>query len=432
MNFEHNWINNLNIFKQNIHIIFILSNIFENINGVSNKYTKFIQFINNNFSHINISIILTRSKNNDNPFPIYKNTKYYLSKGIRVPFYKDIKVPIPSYKMINNLITTKKEVIILNGEFIWIYEHLIKLKKKYPQINILPNWHTDYEYYINNVYKIFKFSSSFINQLNFNLQNNNFSGIIVTGKKMVEKYKSFTKFIVNVNELDLSVFKNYKFDNYLNNHFNFIYTGRISKEKNIDFILNILPSIINKLNTNFNFHFIGDGPYLSEFKNKIFKEFDNYKSQIIFHGMLKPNKIFDLYYQLNNRFFIFPSTSETFGKSPLEAGVCGIPLFILKSDVSDDIYIHRKNAFIINNEEDFIKDFYYFLNLNKEKKEEFIHSTIDNSLLYDQNKIFSIWIKFIEDFNSDNYKIKLNLLDNLSFKSFNTMIQCSNNIIGEN
>ena len=83
MNFEHKWIENLGLFKSNIHIILILSNIFENVNGVSNKYIKFIQFINNNYPNINISIILTRSKNrmlmNDNPFPIHKNTKYYLS-----------------------------------------------------------------------------------------------------------------------------------------------------------------------------------------------------------------------------------------------------------------------------------------------------------------------------------------------------------------
>lgn len=428
-----NFIENLSLFKSNIHVILILSNIFENINGVSNKYIKFIQYINQHHPNIKLSIILTRSNNNnDHTFPIFERTKYYISKGIRVPFYKDIKVPIPSRKMINSLLTTKKEIIIFNGEFLWLYDSLIQIKNKYPKVCIIPNWHTDYEYYIQNVYKIFKLSSSFINQLNFNLQNNNFSGIIVTGKRMVEKYRPFTNHIVNVNELDISVFNKYKFDNYTNTNFNFIYTGRISKEKNIDFIiLSILPLLYNRFGSSFNFHLIGDGPYLSELQGKISKDLNHLKHLIHFHGMLTPIQISDLYNQLNNRFFIFPSISETFGKSPLEAGACGIPLFILKSDVSDDIYIHRKNAFIIEDGDDFIKELYYFLNLNKEKKDEFIHHTIDNSHLYNQNNIFDEWIKFITNFNDDGFKIKLGILDNLSFKSFNSMVQCSNNIFGE-
>ncbi len=422
-----------NIFNNQpkINIIFILSNIFETINGVSNKYTKFIHFLSS-FPYISIKIILTRSKNNNKPFPVYNNVKYYPTKGIRVPFYKDIKVPIISKSSIENLLTDKNNIIIFNGEFIWLYEPLLFIKNKYPQIHLLPNWHTDYEYYLKNVYKIFKFSSSFINHLHFHLQNKDFSGIIVTGQNMVNKYSQFTTNIINVNELDISIFNNFKFDNYLphHNHFNFIYTGRISKEKNIDLFLSILPLLQYHFEY-FHLHFIGDGPYLNEFKHSLFSKFIDLKNKITFHGALQPSQIKDIYFNLNNRIFIFPSTSETFGKSPLEAGACGIPIFLLKSDVSDSIYTHRKNAFIFKNEREFIQELTFFQNLDKELKQEFIHNTIDNALQYDQNKIFNNWLNFILQLNH-NQQLKLNLFDHISFKSFNELVQCSNNFFGEN
>ncbi len=414
-------------FQPKINIIFILPNIFETISGVSNKYQKFIRFLSS-FNNVNLNIILTRSKNNNQPFPIYTNTKYYPTKGIRIPYYKDIKVPIINKKTIEDKILSKKEIIIFNGEFIWLYEPLLQLKKKYPNIHLLPNWHTDYEYYLKNVYKIFKFSSSFINHLHFHLNNNDFSGIIVTGKKMHDKYKPFTKNIINVNELDISIFNNYKFDSYNNSYFNFIYTGRMSKEKNIDFFFNLLPLIQQNVQRS-KFHFIGDGPYLQEFKHNFSKNYP--EINVKFYGSLNPTEIFNIYHTLDNRIFIFTSLSETFGKSPLEAGACGIPIFILKSDVSDDIYINRKNAFIFKNEREFIQELYYFQNIDKEKKDEFIHNTIDNALLYEQNKIFKNWYDFILSLNFDK-QLKLNIFDHLSFKSFNQFIQCSNNVFGEN
>jgi glycosyltransferase involved in cell wall biosynthesis len=414
-------------FQKKTNIIFILPNIFETISGVSNKYKKFIEYLSS-FNNLSIKIILTRSKDNKNSFPIHKNVKYFLTKGIRIPYYKEIKVPILNKSFIEEHIISKNEIIIFHGEFIWLYEPLLKLKKKYPEILLIPNWHTDYEYYLNNVYKIFKFSSSFIHHLHFHLQNNDFSGIIVTGKKMEKKYLHYTSNIINVNELDVSIFNSFKFNNYHPSIFHFIYTGRISKEKNIDFLLNLLP-YIEQNTQNFKFHFIGDGPFLEELKQLIKKKYNS--SQVIFYGSLQPSEIRDIYLKLENRIFIFPSTSETFGKSPLEAAACGIPLFIMKSDVSDDIYIHRKNAFIFKNEREFIQEFIYFQNLDKSKKEEFIHNTIDNAFLYDQQKIFKDWYDFLLNLNQ-NKKLKLNILNHVSFKSFNELIQCSNNIFGEN
>jgi len=66
-----------------------------------------------------------------------------------------------------------------------------------------------------------------------------FEGIIVTGDNLKDKFLKITNNVFNANEINLSIFKEHKIDDYdlsLNN-LQIIYCGRISKEKNIDEVL---------------------------------------------------------------------------------------------------------------------------------------------------------------------------------------------------
>ena len=51
-------------------------------------------------------------------------------------------------------------------------------------------------------------------ELDYYLDKKYFEGIIVTGEKLREKYNNITNNVFNANEIDLSIFKNYKIDNY--------------------------------------------------------------------------------------------------------------------------------------------------------------------------------------------------------------------------
>jgi hypothetical protein len=113
-----------------LRIIFILSNIFENINGVSTKYIKFIEYLSNiNYlgSKIDIVLFVPGTCENENE---KENIKIIKTSGIKIPFYKDIKIPIVSSSSLLNEIKTGKEIIIFNGEFFWLYEKLKKVQKK--------------------------------------------------------------------------------------------------------------------------------------------------------------------------------------------------------------------------------------------------------------------------------------------------------------
>ena len=78
-----------------LRIIFILSNIYENINGVSTKYIKFIEYLSNiNYLGSKIDIILFIPGNNDENEK--ENVKIIKTTGIKIPFYKYIKIPVIS------------------------------------------------------------------------------------------------------------------------------------------------------------------------------------------------------------------------------------------------------------------------------------------------------------------------------------------------
>ena len=125
-----------------IKIIFILHNIYDCINGVSTKYIKFIDYIVNTQTNYNIVLFTPSDIKSDN-----SNLKIIKTKFITIPFYKDIKIPIFKKKILEKELEIGNEIIIFNGEFIWIYNLLYELKIKYNRLKIYPNMHTDYVYY---------------------------------------------------------------------------------------------------------------------------------------------------------------------------------------------------------------------------------------------------------------------------------------------
>jgi glycosyltransferase involved in cell wall biosynthesis len=421
---------NMNINIKNNKIIFILPNIYECVNGVSNKYIKFIKYL----SGLNIFeiILFTTFKKIENFANLEKIDNLHVTKlkGIEVPFYKEIKIPLLNETLLNGEIKNGNEIIIFNGEFFWIYESLKKIKKKFKNIKIYPTMHTDYVYYANNIYSMFNFNlPACLNHLNHYLEKKIFSGIIVTGEKTKEKYIEFTNSIFNANEVNLEIFNNVKKDQYTDNFYNIIYCGRISKEKNIEEIF----ECCNELNDKYNFklHIIGNGPHLENLKGIIGLEYKKIKSKISFYGEMKDIDISNLYQSLDNRIFLFTSLSETFGKSSLEAGASGMPIFIKKSDVTDYIYINKKNAFVFNDKKNFLELFDYFVELDEIDKNVFICESVNNIKKYDQHKIFEDWVDFLLEGKNNKNIMRLNYTDIFTFHGITKFINCSGNFLGE-
>lgn len=110
----------------------------------------------------------------------------------------------------------------------------------------------------------------------------------------------------------------------------FLYVGRISAEKDID----ILPEVIRKLSLKFSddvhFLFAGDGPYSS-----VIRELS--LPNTTFLGFVEGHELSKLY--ASSDIFIFPSSTETFGNVVLEAMASGLPVIgCSEGGVSDNLF----------------------------------------------------------------------------------------------
>jgi hypothetical protein len=182
---------------------------------------------------------------------------------------------------------------------------------------------------------------------------------------------------------------------------------------------------------NFIINIIGDGPYIEELQNNINLYYLKLKKCTIFYKSKTQEEINDIYQKLDNRIFIYTSISETFGKTPIESCATGIPLFIKKSDITKYIYINKENAFIFDNNDEFIKYFNFFVSLDNNDKKIFISNSINNVKKYNQNDIFSNWIDFLIDDQINKNKVKLKFSDIFTFHGITKFINCSGTILAD-
>jgi glycosyltransferase involved in cell wall biosynthesis len=106
----------------------------------------------------------------------------------------------------------------------------------------------------------------------------------------------------------------------LSGGFKFLYAGRISKEKNLENLLEAFRTLNGDRAFNAQLILAGDGPHLDELK----KEYAN--ENILFTGRLDGEELAQAYAGAD--FFVFPSLTDTFGNAVLEAHASGLPAIV--------------------------------------------------------------------------------------------------------
>lgn len=99
-----------------------------------------------------------------------------------------------------------------------------------------------------------------------------------------------------------------------------LFTGRISKDKNLDFLMDVYRRLIVK-RPNMNLLMVGDGPDLESIRQKM-KDCP----RVVFTGMVEQSLLPEIY--SGSDLFVFPSVADTFGMSVLEAQSCGLPAVV--------------------------------------------------------------------------------------------------------
>ena len=101
-----------------------------------------------------------------------------------------------------------------------------------------------------------------------------------------------------------------------------LYSGRLGKEKNLYLLINIY-NRLKAQELDFRLIFAGDGP-----EKAMLEEMSNNERDIIFTGRLEREELKAVYHLSD--LFVFPSDTDTFGMSVLEAQSLGLPSIVSK------------------------------------------------------------------------------------------------------
>jgi glycosyltransferase involved in cell wall biosynthesis len=117
-----------------------------------------------------------------------------------------------------------------------------------------------------------------------------------------------------------------------------LYVGRISQDKGLDFLLETFERIAEK-RLSLRLLLVGDGPYLLELKKRV-----NGTQSIFFAGRIDQEELPEIYSGAD--LFLFPSTTDTFGKAVLEAQACGLPAIVSDIGGPKELILDGKTGFV--------------------------------------------------------------------------------------
>ncbi len=118
----------------------------------------------------------------------------------------------------------------------------------------------------------------------------------------------------------------------------FLYTGRVSREKNLDTVLDAFLGD-EQLKERAALVIVGDGPYAGELKER-------YRHPAVaFPGFLKGKDLARAYASADA--FVFPSTTDTYGNSVLEAQASGLPSLVSDEGGPKEIILPNQSGFVL-------------------------------------------------------------------------------------
>lgn len=146
-----------------------------------------------------------------------------------------------------------------------------------------------------------------------------------------------------------------------------VYIGRISKEKNLDELLDFLPDLISR-DGNIKLILCGVGPHLKHLKNKVKKL--GLSDNVEFTGVIHPDDTYK-YYKIGD-IFISPSRCETQGITYMEALASSLPLVCRYDESLDDVIQSGFNGFTYRSKEEFIDNVIRVFEMKNEDYESYI------------------------------------------------------------
>lgn len=128
-------------------------------------------------------------------------------------------------------------------------------------------------------------------------------------------------------------------DNNIPDGINLLYAGRVSKDKNIDFLLDVYREL-SSYHADLNLIVAGEGPYLETVKRNT-RDLQRVK----FLGKLENNRLPAIYSSTD--VLLFPSVTDTFGMVVLESQSCGLPALVSDIGGPQNIVLDGETGYVI-------------------------------------------------------------------------------------
>lgn len=262
------------------------------------------------------------------------------------PFNKKNRLALlPNFKLLINIFLKKYDVVhIVLPLFAWF--PLIIFICKLSKTKVILSNHVNLTYYSNSYLKnkiLIQISHWLIKR--FYQFQNQYSDLILAPSiyDEIERFISKNKYQILKSGINTKLFyPKLK----LKPNKRIIYVGRVSPEKN----LNALIELFLLLPQDYSLSIIGDGPSLSELKEKY-----NKNQRVQFLGFIDHFQLAEYYHQAD--FHLVTSLSETFGFTIVESMACGTPVLYPKCNVFSSLY--EKDfpdlMYDINNPNSFLK-----------------------------------------------------------------------------
>lgn len=272
-----------------------------------------------------------------------ENMRYEFSENDKVIRVPGIPVGIYDYRLtgiyplraINIIKKWKLDIIHSHTEFgIGTFARLIARQLNIPLVHTYHTMWEEYVYYVTKGY-FDKSSKKIVEYLTLFYCDKTASELIVPTRKTYDLFKEKYQVDRNIHivptgiEVDrffeenvdkkevLKLKKKLEIDD---SSFNLLFVGRLAKEKNIEYLIDMMKEVTKKDNQ-IKLIIVGDGPDFERYEN-IIKKY-HLEEQVIFTGKVEWEKI-PLYYHLSD-LFLTASKSETQGLTVIEAMASSVP-----------------------------------------------------------------------------------------------------------
>jgi glycosyltransferase involved in cell wall biosynthesis len=120
---------------------------------------------------------------------------------------------------------------------------------------------------------------------------------------------------------------------------NLLYVGRISKDKNLDFLLKVYRGLLAE-REDINLIIAGTGPFMADLERRL-----PVFPRLRLLGRVEQRELPELY--SSSDFFIFPSTTDTYGMAVAEALACGVPVVVSDAGGPQELFNTGKAGLVL-------------------------------------------------------------------------------------